>query len=100
MPELGQILYVKTTEEPTSFQGERKAKWYEPYPKGTVLYRVRRPQVVNGGAITYKFAVFTSLELETEAEQTQRLYQKFKQRQMLASEDSHNGSGPLNLNVS
>lgn len=81
MPKIGEVLYVKSTEEPVAFIASRKSPWYH---YGTVLYLVRRPVVSDTRGIKYVMAEFLAEELETAEEQTHRLMGRMKSRQALA----------------
>lgn len=89
MPISGEILYVKSTEEPVTFLRARKVHFYDSLglqlngASGQV-YIVRRPIVSDIKGISYKFAHFLAEELETSEEQTARLFAKVKSRQAIA----------------
>lgn len=98
MPQIGEILYVKSTEEPVLFHSARKPRWYDVFlPKTSAIYRVRRPLVNPHGGVTYKITTFLAEELETESEQSTRLFNKFKQRQALTMTDVEPQGGPLSF---
>ena len=99
MPSIGEILYIKSTEEPSMYHSERRRRWYEFWlPKATVgLYTVRRPLVNPHGGVTYKITTFLAEELETESEQSTRLFNKYKSRQALSMAADGPEGGPLTL---
>lgn len=98
MPVIGEVLYVKSTEEPVLFHSARKRAWYDIFlPETTGIYRVRRPLVNPHGGVTYKISTFLAEELETESEQANRLFTKFKQRQALSMSDEGPAGGPLSF---
>jgi hypothetical protein len=91
---MGDVVYVKSTEEPVTvfltrparseeFDGKKFPQEIEgPYD----VVVVRRP-VMREGEIRYAFFDFLAPELESEPEQTQRLYTKIKSRQEIAMQD-------------
>lgn len=88
MPTSGDILYVKSTEEPVTFLRARNVHFYDSLGLqlngSSKIYIVRRPVVSDIWGISYKFARFLAEELETPEEQTSRLFAKVKARQQLA----------------
>ena len=99
MPDIGEILYIKSTEEPLLFHSERPKRWYEFWlPQGAkTLYTVRRPLVNPRGGVSYKISTFLAEELETESEQSARLFNKFKRQQALSMADAGPEGGPLSF---
>jgi len=99
MPIIGEVLYVKSTEEPVLFHSSRKRAWYDfAVPSGTAaLYTVRRPLVNPHGGVSYVVSTFLAEELETDSEQSARLYSKFKQRQSLTMSEDGPAGGPLSV---
>lgn len=90
MPQIGEVLYVKTSEEPVLVLGTRKVhdseigkKFPEIYHGSGEVVTVRRPIQTSEG-LTYMLYDFLAEELETETQQNQRLYSKLVERQKLA----------------
>jgi hypothetical protein len=97
--QIGEVLFVKSTEEPTMVHSLRARRWYEIWlPKATAgVYTVRRPLVNPHGGVTYKITQFLVEELETESEQSARLFQRFKQRQAMSMSEEGPVGGPLSF---
>jgi hypothetical protein len=95
----GEVVYVKTTEEPSLVFGVRP---FEDKDRGNFpdfveikeLVVVRRPIVTENGSIHYKIFDFAPFELETALEHSKRLYNNLKERQALAMGDDE---GPLSF---
>lgn len=95
--EIGTLLYVKTTEEPTLFFSERPKRWYEFWlPQTKAVYTVRRPLQHPHRGIRYISQNFACEELETSAEQTARIFSLHKNRQAIAMA-SEPMDGPLSV---
>lgn len=101
MPEIGDILYVKTTEEPVVFHSERKLRWYEKLylPATRAIYQVRRPIAHPSRGLRYVLHTFLAEELETASEQSARIFGIHKTRQTLASAADGPEDGPLSLKI-
>jgi hypothetical protein len=92
--QIGDVVYVKSTEEPVVVMQTRQAdaaefdgkKFPVGYSGNQEVVVVRRP-VMSEGGIRYAFFDFLKVELESSDEQTQRLYQKIKSRTELAQAD-------------
>lgn len=91
MPTVGEVMYVRTSEEPVCVLGIRKIrpeelgkKFPEIYEGSGDVITVRRPVQTEANGITYQLYDFLSEELETSEEQSHRLYAKILERQKLA----------------
>lgn len=88
----GTVLYVKTSEEPVLFFASRpineadRGKFPEYSGTGEVVI-VRRPVMTETSGISYKFYDFLAEELESDDEQTKRLFGRIMSRQKLAMGD-------------
>lgn len=98
---IGEVVYVKTSEEPVLVVGTRKLEtrelggtFPEVYSGSGEVVVVRRPQMTEATGIKYVFFDFLKEELESSEEQTQRLYAKILERQKIAMADA--SMEPLN----
>lgn len=87
MPKIGDVMFVRSTEEPTVFIAERPQDKDDNFPlhegSGRV-YVVRRPSgAPQSGIQTYKFFDFLAEELETQKESHERNIKSLKMRQEL-----------------
>lgn len=94
MPNIGEVMYVRTSEEPVCVLGTRKIrpeelgkKFPETYNGTGDVIVVRRPVMTDATGITYQLWDFLSEELETEDEQSKRLFNKIMSRQKLTSQE-------------
>lgn len=88
---IGDVAYVRTSEEPVLVLGTRKIrpeevgkKFPEIYDGPDEVVTVRRPVMTDANGISYQLWDFLGVELETHAQQSQRLYDKILERQKLA----------------
>lgn len=99
MPKLGDVLYVRSVEEPVTFIKEREVIPSDNFPDGVQdhVYIVRRAQMSpeNGVVVGYRFFDFLASELETAQEQSQRIFSRMKERQELAMSGLESDGGPL-----
>lgn len=100
-PKVGDVLYVKTTEEPTLYVASRKLspgdkRYPVEYAGSGEVYIVRRPIIVDGGVANYVFFDFLSEELATGFEMTAMRIQRLKEGQELYREEMPEGPmGPI-----
>jgi hypothetical protein len=98
---VGEVVYVKSSEEPVIVLNVRKLrneelgkKFPAEYNGPDTVVTVRRPQMTESQGITYQIYDFLQVELETSAEQSNRLYAKIIERQKLAMSEV-NADGPF-----
>lgn len=98
MPKYGDVLYVKTTEEPVLVVGTRTVGDSEvDYPKlidpDAEVVVVRRPIGSQENGIQYKFFDFLATELETYEEQAKRRYVRLMDNHKIAMAEENMVSG-------
>lgn len=91
---LGDVVFVKTSEEPVTVIGTRKMqpeevgkKFPESYHGSGDVVIVRRPVMLPDEGMQYKFFDFLAEELETSEQQANRMYANIINRQKLAMND-------------
>lgn len=92
----GDVVYVKSTEEPVTVIGTRPIKddersKYPDYPEVQTVVTVRRPVMKESTGISYAFFEFLDVELESGSDQTNRLFAKMKERQELIQDEMLGG---------
>jgi len=98
----GDLLYVKSTDEPVVVIGSRKLSEVDKvfpqdvYNGSGVVVVVRRP-IVSESGVQYKFFDFLAEELESYTDQGKRLYNRIKERQSLAMDGTLAGLDPSDL---
>lgn len=103
MPKLGDVLIVKSVEEPVTFITERKMtdEDRKRIPVGTqcegTIYVVRRAvfSPTQGIALGYKYFDFLKEELETSSDNAKRQLARLKERSELAMGDFDMGGSNL-----
>lgn len=96
----GDVLYVRTTEEPVCVLAERQLspgdKRFPAEYEGTGnIVVVRRPIIVDGGVANYVFYDFLEEELSTGMELTAMRIQRLREGQELYREETNLDTGPL-----
>lgn len=101
-PKVGDVMYVKTTEEPTLYVASRKLapgdkRYPMEYAGSGEVYIVRRPIIQDGGVANYVFFDFLSEELASGLEMTAMRIQRLREGSELYREGMEDGgpSGPL-----
>jgi hypothetical protein len=96
----GEVLYVRTTEEPVSVLAERRLtpgdkRFPAEYEGSGTIIVVRRPIIADGGVSNYVFYDFLEEELASGMELTAMRIQRLREGQELYREEMPDGpSGP------
>lgn len=95
----GEVLYVKTTEEPVCVLAERKLspgdkRFPAEYAGEGIVIVARRPIIADGGVQNYVFYDFLADELATDYEMTAMRIQRLKAGQELYREELPEGPMP------
>lgn len=103
----GQVLYVKSTEEPVTVVGTRAVseddfathKFPREYQGSGVIIIARRPVISEANGVRYAFFDFLEEELETDQGSSQRLYDRIKFREALAMKELESNNTPTGAAV-
>lgn len=95
-PKVGDILFVKTTEEPTLYVASRRLspgdkRYPAEYAGSGEVFVVRRPIIQDGGVSNYVFFDFLAEELASGLEMTAMRIQRLREGQELYREDQLDG---------
>jgi hypothetical protein len=99
LPKIGDVLYVKTTDEPvlvvaTRQMNESDSKRFPANEGCGTIIIVRRPVSTDSQGIRYQFYDFLAEELQTADERAQAYYENLKKRRDMVLQDAEI-SGPL-----
>lgn len=98
-PKVGEVLYMKTTEEPLLFVASRKLspgdkRFPAEYEGSGEVYIVRRPIIQDGGVASYVFFDVLAEECATDSEMTLTRLRRQKETQELFRELQNELGGP------
>jgi hypothetical protein len=96
---IGEVVYVRTTEEPCLAVAERKlsigdTRFPKEYAGSGLIIVVQRPIIADGGVARYEFYDFLEEALATSAELTAMRIQRLRDGQELYREEIGGPEGP------